>query len=54
MPNEILLVFHNGSNYDYQFIIKELKCDFEGQFECFGENSENYKIFYASVEKGLT
>ena len=24
VPNEILVVFHNRSNYDYDFIIKEL------------------------------
>ena len=24
MTNEILIVFHNGSKYDYHFIIKEL------------------------------
>ena len=23
-PKEITIVFHNGSNYDYHFIIKEL------------------------------
>ena len=27
-----LVVFHNGSNYDYHFIIKELANKFEGQF----------------------
>ena len=36
MPNEIPVVFHNGSNYDYHFIIKELANEFEGQFECPG------------------
>ena len=24
VPNEIPVVFHNGSNYDYHFIVKEL------------------------------
>ena len=28
MPNEIPVVFHNGSNHDYHFIIKELANDF--------------------------
>ena len=37
VPNEILVVSHNGSNYDYHFIIKELANEFEGQFECLGE-----------------
>ena len=29
-PKEILLIFHNGSTYDYHFIIKELAERFEG------------------------
>ena len=41
MPKEILLVFHNGSNYDYHFIIKELAEEFERQFICLIENTEN-------------
>ena len=45
MPNEIPAVFHNGSNYEYHFIIKELANDFEGELECLGENTENYKNF---------
>ena len=36
-PKEISVVFHNGSNYDYHFMIKELVEEFEGQFECLGE-----------------
>ena len=35
VPKEIPIVFHNGSIYDYHFIMKE----FEGNFECFGENT---------------
>ena len=34
IPNEIPVVFHNGPNYDYYFIIKELANEVEGQFEC--------------------
>ena len=30
VPNEIPLVFHTGSNYDYHFIIKESAKSFEG------------------------
>ena len=30
VPKEILVVFHNGSTYDYHFIIKELVKEFEG------------------------
>ena len=44
MPNENPVLFHNSSNYDYHFIIKELTNKFEGQFECPGENKEKYKI----------
>ena len=36
VPNEIHVVFHNGSNFKYQFIIKELAKKFEGQFEYLG------------------
>ena len=33
-------MFHNGSTYNNHFIIKELAKEFEGQFECFGENTK--------------
>ena len=45
VPNEITVDFRKGSNYDYHFIIKELAKEFEGKFECFGENTEKYKTF---------
>ena len=50
VSNEIPAVFHNGSNYDYHFIIKGLGNEFEGQFECLGENTEKYKTFSVLIE----
>ena len=32
VPKKIPIVFHNGSNYDYHFIKKELTEEFEKQF----------------------
>ena len=51
LPNEIPVVFHNGSKYDYHFIIKELESEFEGSFECIEENREIYKIFSVPIKK---
>ena len=39
------------SNYDCQIVIKELANEFEGQLECLGGNTENYKTFSVSIEK---
>ena len=46
---EIPIVFHNGSNYDYYFIIKELASEFEGKFQFLEENTEKYKTFSVPV-----
>ena len=46
--------FHNGSNYDFQFIIKELANAFEEQFQCLGENTEKYKPFVIPVKTEVT
>ena len=45
IPKNIPVIFHNGSTYDYRFIITELACEFEGNFECLGENTEKYNFF---------
>ena len=50
---EIPVVFHNGSTYDYCFIIKELAKEFEGQFECLGQNTEKYITFSVLIKKEL-
>ena len=51
MPNEIPVIFDNGSNYDYHFMIKELANEFDGKFECLRENTEKYKKFSIPIEK---
>ena len=45
VPKEIPIVFHNGSTYDYHFIIKQVAEEFEGEFKCLGEHSEKYITF---------
>ena len=50
-PKEIPVVFHNGSTYDYHFIIKQLAKEFDGQFECLGENTEKYIIFSVPIKE---
>ena len=40
VPERIPIIFHNGSNCDYHFIIKELAEEFKKQFTCLGENTE--------------
>ena len=40
VQREIPVVIHNGSNYDYHLIIKELAKKFEGKVNCLGENTE--------------
>ena len=48
---EITVAFHNGSAYDYRFIIKYLTRKFYGHFECLGENTEKYVTFSVSIKK---
>ena len=46
--------FHNGSNYNYRFIIKQLAEEFEKQFTCLVENTEKYITFTVPIEKEVT
>ena len=52
-PKEIPIVFHNGSTYDYHFIINKLAKEFDGQLECLGENTEKYITFSVPISKEL-
>ena len=40
IPKNISKAFHDWSNYEYIFIIKELTEEPQKQFTCFGENTE--------------
>ena len=53
VPKEIPVVFHNGSIYDYHFIIKELVKEFDGNFDCLGENTEKYITFSVPLKKKI-
>ena len=39
MPKKIAIVFHNKSNYDYNFIVIELAKEFKIQLTYLGENT---------------
>ena len=53
VPKEVPVVFHNGSTYDYHFIIKELVKEFYGNFDCLGENTEKYITFSVPLKKKI-
>ena len=50
---KIPVVFHNGSTYDYHFIIEQLAKEVKGYFECLGENTEKYITFSVPIKKVL-
>ena len=51
IPKEIPIVFHNGSTYDYHFIIKQLAEEFKDNFYCSGKNTEKHITFSVPVCK---
>ena len=54
VPKKIPIGFHNESNYDYHFIIKETVKGFKKQFTCLGENNNKYITLTISTEKEVT
>ena len=54
ITKDIPVVFHNGFIYDNHFIIKKLVNEFEGKFECSGENTEKYITFSVKISKKIT
>ena len=54
LPKKVPIVFNNGSNYEYNFIIKESAEDFKKQFNCLEENTEKYATFKVPIEEKVT
>ena len=52
-PKEIPIIFHNGTTYDYHFIINKLAKEFDDQLKCLGENTEKYNTFSVPISKEL-
>ena len=53
IPKEISAVFHNGTTYNYNYIINELAKELESQFEFLGENTEKYITFSVLIKKEI-
>ena len=51
IPKEIPVFFHNGSNYNHNFIIKELAKEFAKKFNCLGENNKKYESLQFQKQK---
>ena len=54
VPEKIPVAFHNGSNYDYDLIIKELAEELKKKISSLGENTEKYITFTVPIEKENT
>ena len=52
-PKEILVVFHNSSTDDYNFIINQPAKEFDGQLECLGENTAKCITFSVPIKTEL-
>ena len=50
VPEKIPIAFHNGSNYDYHFAIKEL-AELKKRFTCLRENTAKHITFIVPIEK---
>ena len=51
VPQEIPVKIHNGSTYDYHFLIKELAEEFKGEFGCLGQIQKNILAFQYQLKK---
>ena len=51
IQKNIPVIFHNGSTYDYHFIIRELASEFDGNF--LEKNTEKYITFSVPIKKRI-
>ena len=53
VPKEIPIVFHNGSNYNYHLIIKQLAEEFQKYLIYLGKNIAKCMPFPISIKRRL-
>ena len=53
IPKVIPVVFHDGSTYDYHFIIKQLAREFKGKFKYLGKIQKNTLLFLHHLKKSM-
>ena len=53
VAKKIPIVFHNGSKYDYHFVIKKLAEEFKGDFECLEKIQKNILLFQYHLKKKM-
>ena len=51
VPKESPVVFHNGSTYDYHFMIKQLAEEFKGQMIALEKIQKNILLFQCQLKK---
>ena len=51
LSKKILTVFHNGSKYDYHFVIEDLPKKLKKEFYFLKENTEKYITFTVPIEE---
>ena len=51
VPQKIPITFHNRSNYDYHFIMKEFAEKFKKQFTCLGEHWKIHNLYSPNRER---
>ena len=47
---DIPVITHNGSNYDFHLLIKDLAKEFKSDMYCLGENTEKYISFSVKID----
>ena len=51
VQKDIPVIIHNGSNYDFHLLIKDLANEFKSDIYCLGENTEKYVSFSVKIVK---
>ena len=53
ISKDILIIFHDGSNYNYHVIRKELAKELAGKFSCLRKIKEKYVTFLVPIKSEI-